>query len=112
MLSAGKSGDCGGVIGICGAVKLRQALMAILSWLMVILSSGTGSKILPRMQFKSSDNGRIVFKKLGFLENALYVESSVEACFHGLRPQVRLTSITPRDQMSLGADRYDGLAED
>ena len=67
---------------------------------------------MPRMSFSSSDNGRMVFRKSGFLVKALYVESSVEACFHGLRPHVRLTRMTPRDHMSLGAHRYDGFLED
>ncbi len=39
------------------------------------------------------------------------MESSTEACFHGLRPQVRLTRMTPRDQTSLGAHRYDVFRE-
>jgi len=42
------------------------------------------------------DKGKMLFKNLRFLVKALYVESSTEACFHGLRPHVRLTSITPR----------------
>ena len=86
--------------------------MRYLSWPMVILSSGLRAKIMPRMSLSSSDKGRIVFKNSGFLVNALYVESSVEACFHGLRPHVRLTRMTPRDHISLGAHRYDGFRED
>lgn len=86
--------------------------MRYLSSPMVILSSGLRAKIMPRISFSSSDKGRIVFKKSGFLVKALYVESSAEACFHGLRPHVRLTRMTPRDQMSFGAHRYDGFLED
>lgn len=78
---------------------------------MEIRCSGLRSKIFPRISFRSSDNGSIAFKKSRSRVNALYVESSHEACFHGLRPQVRLTRITPRDQISLGAHRYDGLLE-
>lgn len=80
--------------------------------LTVILSSGLRSKIIPRMSFNSSDKGRMVFKKLRFRVKALYVESSTEACFHGLRPHARLTSMTPRDHMSFGAHRYDAFLED
>ena len=68
-------------------------------------SSGLLSKIMARMSFSSSDSGRMVFRKFRFLANARYVESCREACFHGLRPHVRLTRITPKDQISLGAHR-------
>jgi hypothetical protein len=110
---AAGQGDRGGV-GSCwgGAEKLEHWRIRSLSWPMVILSSGLQAKIIPRMSLSSSDKGRIVFKKFGFLVKALYVVSSVDACFHGLRPHVRLTRITPRDQMSLGAHRYDGFLED
>jgi hypothetical protein len=106
-------GDRGGVESCCGgAEKLEHWRIRSLSWPIVILSSGLRAKIIPRMSFNSSDKGRMSFKKFGFLVKALYVESSADACFHGLRPQVRLTRITPRDQMSLGAHRYDGFLED
>jgi hypothetical protein len=105
-----KIGDCGGV-AICGAENDLQASMRAFSSPMVIRFSGLRSKIIPRMLLSSSDNGKMVFKKFGFLVKALYVESCVEASFHGLRPQVRLTRITPKDQMSFGAHRYDGFLD-
>ena len=86
--------------------------MASFNWEILIRFSGSRSKTLPRMVFNSSDNGNIVFKKLGSLVKARYVESSVDASFHGLRPHVRLTRITPRDQISLGAQRYEGFLDD
>ncbi len=100
-------GEVGGVGSCAGAVveKLEQAMIRCLSSPMVIRSSGLRSNIRHRISFKSSDNGRMVFKKLASLVKALYVESSMEACFHGLRPQARFTRMTPRDQMSLGAHR-------
>jgi hypothetical protein len=110
-------GDWGGV-GRAGAVcsagpaNVEHLAMHSLSSPMVILVSGVGSNILPRMLFSSSDKGKMVFKKSRFLVNARYVESSREACFHGLRPHVRLTRITPRDQMSLGAHRYAASLDD
>lgn len=104
-------GEDGGVGRDDGEEKLVQLLIRCLSSPMVILFSGFRSKIRQRILFKSSDKGKMVFKNSESLVNALYVESSTEACFHGLRPQVRLTRITPRDQMSLGAHRYDGLLE-
>lgn len=52
----------------------------------------------------SSETGRMVCKKLRSFLKALNVASSVDVRFQGLRPQVRLTSMTPRDQMSLGAE--------
>ncbi len=95
-----------------GPENLEHLAMQSLSSPMVILVSGVGSNILPRMSFNSSDNGKMVFKKLRFLVKARYVESSREAAFHGLRPQVRLTRMTPRDQMSLGAHRYAASRDD
>lgn len=104
-------GDCGGV-AIWEMENWRQLMMRCLRSKMLMRRSGSRSKIRPRMSFSSSDNGNIVFKNSGFLVKALYVESSLDACFHGLRPHVRLTRITPRDQISLGAHRYDGFLED
>lgn len=62
-------------------------------------------KILPRMSLSSSDTGRMVLRNSGDRVKARYVESSKEACFHGLRPQVKLTRMTPRLQTSLGAQK-------
>jgi len=112
VLAAVEKGDWGGVGSCCGAENPEQCRIRSFNWSTVILSSGLRAKIMPRMLFKSSDRGRMVFKKLGFLVKALYVESSAEAAFHGLRPHVRLTRMTPRLQMSLGAHRYDGFLED
>ena len=91
------------IVGIAGTVNLGQAMMLLRSSGRVILSSGLRANILPKMSFSSFDKGRIVFRKSGLLVKARYVESSKEACFHGLRPQVRFTKITPRLQTSLGA---------
>jgi hypothetical protein len=99
-----KHGDCGGV-AIWETENWRQFRIRSLRSRMLILRSGLRSKIIPRMSFSSSDNGSIVFRKSGFLVKALYVESSAEACFHGLRLHVRLTRIIPSDHMSLGAQR-------
>lgn len=56
------------------------------------------------IQLSSSVTGRIDFKKSRSRMNALKVESSMDARFHGLRPQVRLTRITPSDHTSFAAD--------
>lgn len=101
-------GETGGVAravtaGTAGTVNLGQAIMLLRSSDRVILSSGLRVNILPKMSFSSFDKGRIVFKKSWLLVKARYVESSKEACFHGLRPQVRFTRMTPRLQTSLGA---------
>jgi hypothetical protein len=48
--------------------------------------------------------GKMVCKKERSRTNALNVESSTVARFQGLRPQVRFTKMTPRDQISFGAD--------
>ena len=88
-----------------GMVNREHAWMQFLSSGNVIRSSGLRVKIRPKMSFSSSDNGKMVLRKSGLLVNARYVESSNEACFHGLRPQVRLTRTTPRLQISLGAQK-------
>lgn len=71
---------------------------------MVILLAGLISKILRRIISNSGDRGRMVLKKPGSLRYARKVLSLCEARFHGLRPQVRLTRMTPSDQMSFGAE--------
>lgn len=92
-----------GCAGGAWHVKRGQVRMASINSGMVILMSGLGVKILTKMSFSSSDTGRMVLRNSGSLRYARYVESSGEACFHGLRPQVRFTKITPSDQTSLGA---------
>jgi hypothetical protein len=71
---------------------------------MVALLAGLNSKILRRRASSSREMGRMERRNLGSFMNARKVLSSNEARFHGLRPQVRLTRMTPRLQMSLGAE--------
>jgi hypothetical protein len=71
---------------------------------MDILLAGSISKILESIAFNSGEIGKIDCKNVGSFLNARYVESSYEALFHGFRPQVRLTRIMPRLQMSFGAE--------
>lgn len=56
--------------------------------------------------FNSAEMGKIELKNMGSFKNARNVESSGEAFFQGLRPQVKLTRMTPRLQTSLGAEAY------
>ena len=79
-------------------------MMASRSCSRVIRLRGLGSNMRRRMASSSTDRGRIVRKKFRFRRYAEYVSSRGSARFHGLRPHVRLTRITPRDQTSLGAD--------
>lgn len=65
---------------------------------------GSNSKMRVRMQLSSSEMGRIELKKVGSLMKALKVESSEQALFHGFRPQVKFTRMTPSDHTSFGAD--------
>lgn len=67
--TAAERGDDGGDNGAVD-VKVTQSMMRCLSSPIVILFSGLRSKILQRMLFKSSDNGRIVFRKLESLRKA------------------------------------------
>lgn len=56
------------------------------------------------MLSSSEDNGRMVLSMRGSFKYARNVLSDGEARFQGFRPHVRFTRITPRDQISLGAD--------
>lgn len=86
-------------------VNCRHARISWTSCGSVILLAGLGVKIFLRMLFKSSVMGSIDFKNDGSRKYARYVESEQQASFHGFRPQVRFTRITPRLQMSLGAQK-------
>lgn len=109
-VDGGEIGSCAEGTGVGTAcaggawhVKRGHVRIASINSGMVILRAGSRVKILTRMSFSSSDTGRMVFRNSGLRRYARYVESSKEACFHGLRPQVRFTKITPSDQTSLGA---------
>jgi hypothetical protein len=71
---------------------------------MVARFAGLNSNILRRITSSSSEIGRMDLRNLGSFMNARKVLSSKEARFQGLRPQVRLTSMTPKLHTSLGAD--------
>ena len=85
-------------------VKRGHAIISSRNSGMVILLAGLHSKILRSMESSSGERGRIFRKKFGSRKYARKVESSTDARFHGLRPHVRLTRMTPRDQTSFGAD--------
>jgi hypothetical protein len=72
----------------------------------VILLCGSHSKIRLKIIFSSGEMGKMELRNFGSFRNARKVESSGEAFFHGLRPQVRLTRMTPRLQTSFGAAAY------
>jgi hypothetical protein len=59
-----------------------------------------------KIMFSSGEIGKIELRNFGSFKKARNVESSGEAFFQGLRPQVRLTKITPRLQTSFGAAAY------
>jgi hypothetical protein len=64
---------------------------------------GSHSKMRLKITLSSGEMGKIELRNVGSFKKARKVESSDEAFFHGLRPQVRLTKMTPRLQTSLGA---------
>jgi hypothetical protein len=64
---------------------------------------GSHSKMRLRITLSSREMGRIELRNVGSFKKARKVESSGEAFFQGLRPQVKLTKMTPRLQTSLGA---------
>lgn len=68
--------------------------------------SGSRVKISFKISLSSSESGRIVFKKSRSRKNTEKVSSRRQACFQGLRPQVRLIRITPKDHTSLEAVAY------
>lgn len=57
-----------------------------------------------RMESSSGVKGKIELRNLGFFKYARKVESSMDARFHGFRPQVRFTRIMPRLQTSFGLE--------
>lgn len=87
-------------------VNLGQAMMRSRSSWREILFCGSHSKMRRKIMLSSGARGKIELRKLGSFKKARKVESSEEAFFQGLRPQVRFTRITPRLQTSLGADAY------
>lgn len=86
------------------AVKAEHLRIICLISGMVALLAGLKSKMRLRMASSSKEMGRMVLKNLGSFMKARKVLSSEEARFQGLRPQVRLTRMTPRLQMSLSAE--------
>jgi len=117
MMSCGRASNTGAVqsIGLYGGVRgwdgtgekvvnLSQERMSSLNSGRVIRFEGSGSKIRLSMAFNSEERGRIDLRKVLSRRKARKVESSQQARFHGLRPQVRLTRMTPKDQTSFGAD--------
>jgi len=97
----------GGVVHMAGpgpVVNLWQCWILVRRSRMVTRFKGSSSKIERRISSSSADNGKMVLKNLGFLRYARNVLSEGAALFHGFRPHVRFTRITPRDHTSLGAE--------
>jgi hypothetical protein len=86
------------------AVKAEQRMIISRISGIVALFAGLNSKILRSRASNSMEIGRMERRNLGSFMKARKVLSSNEARFQGLRPQVRLTKMTPRLQMSLGAE--------
>ena len=84
-------------------VNMGQLMIISRSSWSEILLRGSHSKMRRKIKFNSAEMGKIELKNLGSLRNARNVESSGEAFFHGLRPHVRFTRMTPRLHTSLGA---------
>lgn len=72
----------------------------------VIRLWGSHSKTRRKIMLSSGEMGKMELRKLASDRKARKVESSVEAFFHGLRPQVKFTKMTPRLQTSFGAEAY------
>lgn len=87
-------------------VSRGQAMIRSFSSWRQIRLRGSHSNTRRKMPFSSGEMGRMVLRKFESLRNARKVESSGEAFFHGFRPQVRFTKITPRLHTSLGAVAY------
>lgn len=100
-----ETSDRGGLsIGPGPVVKRGHARMAIFSSGSVIRLAASGSNTRCRIAFSPCDSGNIVLKNCRSFRYARYVLSVGAARFHGFRPQVRFTRITPRDQTSFGRD--------
>jgi hypothetical protein len=86
------------------AVNLGHRIIRSRSSGIVARRAGLNSKTRLRMLSSSGETGRMDRRNLGSFMYARNVLSSKEARFHGLRPQVRFTRMTPRLHTSLGAD--------
>ena len=95
----------GGVGGMFGRrVNRGHRTIRPLNSSIPILLSGTHSKILRRIISSSGERGKMELRNRGFFKYALKVASSIDARFHGLRPQVKFTRITPSAHMSFGPE--------
>jgi hypothetical protein len=86
------------------AVKAEQRRIISRISGIVALFAGLNSNILRSSASSSKEMGRMDRRNLGSFMKARKVLSSKEARFQGLRPHVRFTKMTPRLQMSLGAE--------
>lgn len=84
-------------------VKRGQSTIKLRSSVIVIRLEGSRSKMRLKITTASVESGKIDWRKNGCFRYARNVESSKEARFQGLRPQVRLTRMTPRAHTSLAA---------
>lgn len=100
----GSLGGVGGRALVERVVKLLHLRIRSRSSGIFILLRGSFSKMRLRMKSSSGDNGSIELKNLGLFRYARKVESSMDARFHGLRPQVRFTRMIPRLHTSLGPE--------
>lgn len=85
-------------------VNLGHLRIRFLRSEILILLCGSHSKMRLRIESSSGDNGKMELRNFGFLRYALKVESSIDARFHGFRPQVRFTNMIPRLHTSFGPD--------
>ncbi|KAL8896427.1 MAG: hypothetical protein Q9207_007711 [Kuettlingeria erythrocarpa] len=98
------SGGGEGGIPVDLVVNLGHRMIRSRSSGILILFLGSHSKMRRRMESSSGDKGKMELRNLGFFKYARKVESSMDARFHGFRPQVRFTRIMPKLQTSLGPD--------
>ena len=86
-----------------GTVSRRQSIMRCRSSGSLILLVASSSKIVLSISFNSFDIGRVLLMELRSFRYALKRGSPREARCHGFLAQVKFTRITPRLQISLGA---------
>ena len=102
--AAGSLGGVGGRAPVERVVKQLHLRIRSRSSGRVILLRGSCSKMRLNMKSSSGDKGSIELKNAGLFRYALKVESSMDALFQGLRPQVRFTKMIPRLHTSFGPE--------
>lgn len=89
-------------------VQRVMRLTSYFSSLMEMRCAGLSAKMRLRSSLHCLETGRIDWRKSGLDKYARKVSSDGHACFHGLRPHVKLTNLRDGPQISVASrSRWD-----